>query len=96
MKKAKFVLCEERKDLKCDDEARRRVATENVSLCNDSVIIVTIYEMITFQLNQIQQLSFLNRYNDSQTVITVHAKNSFFSCFRRSILKGSPLSLIII
>jgi hypothetical protein len=37
----------------------------------------------------IQQLFFLNRYNDSQTVIAVQAENSFFS----SILKGLPLSL---
>jgi hypothetical protein len=35
----------------------------------------------------IQRLFFINRYNDSQTVIMVQAENSFFSCFKRSILK---------
>jgi hypothetical protein len=43
----------------------------------------------------IQRIFFLNRYNDSQTVIIVQAENSLFSCFRRFILKGSPLSLIV-
>jgi hypothetical protein len=38
----------------------------------------------------IQRLFFLSRYNDSQTVIMVHAKNIFFNYFRRSILKWSP------
>jgi hypothetical protein len=52
--------------------------------------------VITFQLNQIPRLFFLSRHNDSQIVITVQSENSFFSYFRRSILKGSPLSLTII
>jgi hypothetical protein len=75
---------------------------QSVSLCNDSVIVTTIYEMYNDSLNRynvsaqlIQRLFFLNRYNDSQIVITVQAENIFFSCFRRSILKGSHLSLIV-
>jgi hypothetical protein len=75
---------------------------QSVSLCNDSVIVTMIYETYNDSVNHynvsaqlIQRLFFLNRYNDSQTVITVQAENSFFSCFRRSILKGSPLSLIV-
>jgi hypothetical protein len=73
---------------------------QSVSLCNDSVTVTTIHEMYNDSINRynisaqmIQRLFFLNRYNDSQTVITVQAENKFFSCFRRSILKGSPLSL---
>jgi hypothetical protein len=38
---------------------------------------------ITIQLNQIQRLFFLSRYNDSQIVITVQAENSFFIYFQR-------------
>jgi hypothetical protein len=75
---------------------------QSVSLCNDSVIVTIIYEMYNDSMNRynvsaqsIQRLFFLNRYNDCQTVITVQAENSFFSCFRRSILKWSPLSLIL-
>jgi hypothetical protein len=74
---------------------------QSVSLCNDSVIVATVYKTYNDSVNyynvyaqSIQRLFFLNRYNDSQTVITVQAENSFFSCFRRSILKESPLSLI--
>jgi hypothetical protein len=75
---------------------------QSISLCNDSVIVTTIYETYNDSVNRynvsaqlIQRLLFLNRYNDSQTVITVQAENSFFSCFIRSILKVSPLSLIV-
>jgi hypothetical protein len=73
---------------------------QSVSSCNDYVIITTIHETYNNLMNRynvsaqlIQRLFFLNRYNDSQTVIIVQAENSFFSYFRRSILKGSPLSL---
>jgi hypothetical protein len=38
-------------------------------------------------VKSLQRLSFLSRYNDSQTVITIHVENSLFICFRRSILK---------
>jgi hypothetical protein len=76
--------------------------TQSVSLCNDSVIVTTIHETYNNLMNRynvlaqlIQRLLFLNHYNDSQTIITVQAENIFFSCFRRSILKGSPLSLIV-
>jgi hypothetical protein len=55
-----------------------------VSLCNDLVIVTTIYETYNDSVNRynvsaqlIQRLFFLNRYNDSQTVITVQAENSF-------------------
>jgi hypothetical protein len=72
---------------------------QSVSLCNDSVIVTTIYETYNDSVNRynvsaqlIQRLFFLNRYNDSQTVITVQAENSFFSYFRRSILKESSLT----
>jgi hypothetical protein len=75
---------------------------QSVSLCNDSVIVTTIHETYNDLMNRynvlaqlIQRLLFLNHYNDSQTIIAVQAENSFFSCFRRSILKGSPLSLIV-
>jgi hypothetical protein len=83
-------------------KAENSQRNQSISLCNDSVIVTTIYEMYNDSVNRynisaqlIQRLFFLNRYNDSQTVITVQAENSFFSCFRRSILKGSPLSLIV-
>jgi hypothetical protein len=53
---------------------------QSVSLCNDSVIVTMIYEMYNDSVNRynvsaqlIQRLFFLNRYNDSQTVITVQA-----------------------
>jgi hypothetical protein len=75
---------------------------QNVSLCNDSVIVATVYETYNDSVNRynvsaqsIQRLFFLNRYNDSQTVMTVQAENNFFSYFRISILKGSSLSLIV-
>jgi hypothetical protein len=83
-------------------KAENSQRNQSVSLCNDSVIITMIYETYNDSVNRynvlaqlIQRLFFLNRYNDSQIVITVQAENSFFSCFRRSILKGSPLSLIV-
>jgi hypothetical protein len=82
-------------------KAENSQRNQSVSLCNDSVIVTTIYETYNDLVNRynvsaklIQRLFFLNRYNDSQTVITVQAENSFFSCFRRSILKWSPLSLM--
>jgi hypothetical protein len=75
---------------------------QSVSLCNDSVIVTTIYETYNDSVNRynvsaqlIQRLFFLNRYNDSQTVLTVQAENNFFSYFGKFILKGSPLSLIV-
>jgi hypothetical protein len=53
----------------------------SVSFCNDSVIVATIYETYNDSMNRynvsaklIQRLFFLNRYNDSQTVITVQAE----------------------
>jgi hypothetical protein len=68
---------------------------QSVSSCNDSVIVTMIHETYNDLMNRynvsaqlIQRLFFLNRYNDSQTVITVQAENSFFSCFRISILKS--------
>jgi hypothetical protein len=63
-------------------KAENSQRNQSISLCNDSIQLI-------------QRLFFLNRYNDSQTVITVHVENSFFSCFRRSILKGSPFSMIV-
>jgi hypothetical protein len=72
---------------------------QSVSLYNDLVIIAMIYETYNDSVNRynvsaqsIQRLFFLSRYNDSQTVITVHAENNLFSCL--SILKWSPISLI--
>jgi hypothetical protein len=48
---------------------------------NDYVIVTTFYEMYNDLINHynvstqlIQQLLFLNRYNDSQNIITVQAK----------------------
>jgi hypothetical protein len=45
---------------------------QSVSLCNDSVIVTTIHEIYNDLMNRynvsaqlIQQLLFLNRYNDS-------------------------------
>jgi hypothetical protein len=89
-------------------KAENSPRNQSVSLCNDSVIVATVYETYNDSVNHynvsvnrynvsaqsIQQLFFPSRYNDSQTVITVQAENNLFSCFRRSILKGSPLSLI--
>jgi hypothetical protein len=81
-------------------KAENSQRNQRLSLCNDSVIVATIYETYNDLVNRynifaqsIQRLFFLNRYTDSQIVITVQAENSFFSCFRRSILKWSPLSL---
>jgi hypothetical protein len=72
---------------------------QSVSLCNDSVIVATVYEMYNDSVNHynasaqlIQRLFFRNRYNDSQTVITVQAENNFFRCFKKYILKGSSLT----
>jgi hypothetical protein len=83
-------------------KAENSQRNQSVSLCNNSVIVTTIYETYNDSVNRynvsaqlIQQLFFLNRYNDSQTVITVQAENNFFRCFRRSILKESSLSLIV-
>jgi hypothetical protein len=66
----------------------------SVSLCNDSIIVTIIHEIYNDLMNRynvlaqlIQRLFFLNRYNGSDRKII------FFSYFRRSILKGSPLSL---
>jgi hypothetical protein len=57
----------------------------SVSLCNDSVIVTTIHEMYNDLMNRynvsaqlIQRLFFLNRYNDSQTVITVSDRKIVF------------------
>jgi hypothetical protein len=54
---------------------------QSVLLCNDSVIVTTIHETYNDSMNRynvsaqlIQQLFFLNRYNDFQTVITVQAE----------------------
>jgi hypothetical protein len=51
---------------------------QSVSSCNDSVIITTIHETYNNLMNRynisaqlIQQLFFLNYYNDFQIVITV-------------------------
>jgi hypothetical protein len=51
---------------------------QSVSLCNDSVIVATVYETYNDSVNHynvsaqsIQRLFFLNRYNDDQTVITM-------------------------
>jgi hypothetical protein len=81
-------------------KAENSQRNQSISLCNDSVIVTMIYEMYNDSMNRynvsaqlIQLLFFLNCYNDSQTVITVQAENSFFSYFRRSILKWSSLSL---
>jgi hypothetical protein len=70
-------------------KAENSQRNQSVSLCNDSVIVTMIYETYNNSVNRynvsaqlIQWLFFLNRYNDSQTVITVQAENSFFSCFR--------------
>jgi hypothetical protein len=75
-------------------KAENSQRNQSVSLCNDSVIVATVYETYNDLVNRynvfaelIQRLFFLNHYNDSQTVITVQAENSLFSCFRRSILK---------
>jgi hypothetical protein len=75
-------------------KAENSQRNQSVSLCNDSVIVTTVYETYNDSVNRynvsaqlIQRLFFLNRYNDSQTVITIQAENSFFSYFRRSILK---------
>jgi hypothetical protein len=75
-------------------KAENSQRNQSVSLCNDSVIVATVYETYNDLVNRynvfaelIQRLFFLNHYNDSQAVITVQAENSLFSCFRRSILK---------
>jgi hypothetical protein len=75
-------------------KAENSQRNQSVSLCNDSIIVTTVYETYNDSVNRynvsaqlIQRLFFLNRYNDSQTVITIQAEYSFFSCFRRSILK---------
>jgi hypothetical protein len=75
-------------------KAENSQRNQNVSLCNDSIIVTMIYKTYNNSVNRynvstklIQRLFFLNRYNNSQTIIMVHAENSFFSCFRRSILK---------
>jgi hypothetical protein len=83
-------------------KAENSQKNQSVLLCNNSVIVTMIYETYNDSVNRynisaqlIQRLFFLNRYNDSQIVITVQAENSFFSCFRRSILKWSFLSLMV-
>jgi hypothetical protein len=54
---------------------------QSVSLCNDSVIVITIWETYNDLINRynvsvqlIQRLFFPNRYNDSQNVITFQAE----------------------
>jgi hypothetical protein len=62
-------------------KAENSQRNQSISLCNDSVIVATIYETYNDLVNRynvsaklIQRLFFLNRYNDSQTVITVQAE----------------------
>jgi hypothetical protein len=62
-------------------KAENSQRNKSVSLCNNLVIVTTVYEMYNNSVNcynvsaqLIQRLFFLNRYNDSETVITVQAE----------------------
>jgi hypothetical protein len=66
---------------KKNSKAENSERNQSISLCNDAVIVTTIYETYNDSVNHynvsaqlIQRLFFLNHYNDSQTVITVQTE----------------------